>query len=228
MSKIDKPFFVVAGSPHLVLGLLDMRCSERQWQKNCDAIMEVLSESSSAAVEIDVSRLAQIPEEFGQLLTFLSIAKQIDVRLLNATPALRSELTANHSFDKIQWQEKPLPKISVKRHFIVTESEGVHIVRLTSRAIQSDLDLAQLDSDLNSLLQTEPVKHAILNLEKLAILGSSGLATLVRLSAHLKAKGGDAAVCCLQSEMKNMFEFTRIDRVVSVCDTEEQAINRFT
>jgi anti-sigma B factor antagonist len=66
--------------------------------------------------------------------------------------------------------------------------------------------------------------NAIVNLQQVNFIDSSGLATLVQGMKHCRAAGGDLYLCHLGQPLRVIFELTRLDKAFDIYATEEQAL----
>lgn len=71
----------------------------------------------------------------------------------------------------------------------------------------------------------EKPPRLVLNLEKVSYMDSSGIGTLVATLRRIHGYGGRLALCCMQEQVRNVFEITRLDKVFLICATEKEAIS---
>lgn len=109
--------------------------------------------------------------------------------------------------------------------FTTTEQDGVTIVAVEDRrfdAMVSDTyktDLARLIDEGKSKL--------CLNLEKVQFIDSSGLNVLIFCARSTREKKGALKLACPQPQVRDMFEMTRINRMIPVFATQEEALRSF-
>src|SRR5712692_299512 len=100
------------------------------------------------------------------------------------------------------------------------------IGRITVVAPRGDVDMAVAD-DLRVRL-TELVDqgrgHLVLDLGSVMYIDSSGLGALVAAMKHARAAGGDIKVCALESDVRSLFEMTRLTKIISVHATRQDAV----
>src|SRR5438477_10204254 len=105
--------------------------------------------------------------------------------------------------------------------FDVSEIGTVTVV-----APRGDVDLAVAD-DLRVRL-TELVDRGrgrlVLDLGDVMYIDSSGLGALVAAMKHARAAGGDVKVCALESDVRSLFEMTRLNKVMALHATRQEAI----
>ncbi len=67
----------------------------------------------------------------------------------------------------------------------------------------------------------------VLDLAGLEWIDSSGVGALVSLFKHVKARGGEVKAAALQRQPKEVFRLLRLESVFELCDTVDQAAQRF-
>jgi anti-anti-sigma factor len=75
-----------------------------------------------------------------------------------------------------------------------------------------------------SRLADEGHLHIVLNLRQVAYIDSVGIGEIVRTFLHLGSRGGSMAVCSVSPRTCEVLLATRLDTVIHMFDTEEQAI----
>jgi stage II sporulation protein AA (anti-sigma F factor antagonist) len=66
--------------------------------------------------------------------------------------------------------------------------------------------------------------HIVLNLQHVAYIDSVGIGEIVRTFLHLGHRGGSMAVCSVSSRTREVLLATRLDTVIRMFETEEQAV----
>ena len=93
------------------------------------------------------------------------------------------------------------------------------------------------DVDINSAPQMKKAFEAaaknkqtkiILNLDKVPYIDSAGLATLVTVLKYTKAYGGKLKLINLSSKVRGLFEITKLEKLFSIAEGEEEAIESFS
>ncbi|MEB3245191.1 MAG: STAS domain-containing protein [Vampirovibrionales bacterium] len=64
----------------------------------------------------------------------------------------------------------------------------------------------------------------VLNLEKVAMLDSFGIAAIISMLKQCQAAGGNLALFGLNEGVNRLMELTRLDRVLEIWPTEAQAV----
>ena len=97
---------------------------------------------------------------------------------------------------------------------------------VTVVAPHGDVDMAVADDVRRRL--TELVDRGqprlVLDLAAVTYIDSSGLGALVSAMKHARAAGGDIKVCALEVDVRSLFEMTRLNTVLAVHATRQDAV----
>lgn len=92
------------------------------------------------------------------------------------------------------------------------------------------------DIDINTAPEAKKVfdkiahdrqKKILFNMEKVAYVDSSGLATLVAALKGFKGSGGRLKLINLTTKVKSLFEITKLEKLFDIRDSEEDALKTF-
>ena len=67
----------------------------------------------------------------------------------------------------------------------------------------------------------------VVNLADVNFVDSSALAVLVQGMKHCRQQAGDLRICALQSQVRIIFELTRLDRAFEIFAAESEAIHSY-
>jgi len=98
--------------------------------------------------------------------------------------------------------------------------------KITVVVPQGDVDMAVADEIRQRLtgLVDQGRTQLVLDLGAVMYIDSSGLGALVAAMKHARAAGGDIKVCMLESDVRSLFEMTRLNKVMAVHATRQEAI----
>jgi len=94
---------------------------------------------------------------------------------------------------------------------------------------EGDIDIntsPQVKKAFDKLVQSKSEK-VVINLQKVAYIDSSGLATLVEILKNFKSFGGRLRLCNLSSKVKSLFEITKLEKLFDIKESEEEAVQAF-
>jgi anti-sigma B factor antagonist len=101
-------------------------------------------------------------------------------------------------------------------------TDGVPVLDLTGRLVFGD-ETKILRSAVKEIIEHGD-SSMVLNLSDLAYVDSGGIGTLVGLYTSARAAGGDLKLACPNSRVQHVLEITRLMTILSVHQSEEQAI----
>ena len=67
----------------------------------------------------------------------------------------------------------------------------------------------------------------VISLSRVTYVDSSGLATLVEILKNMKSYGGKLKLSALSPKVKSLFEITKLDKLFSIAQTDEEATANF-
>lgn len=108
----------------------------------------------------------------------------------------------------------------------VMDIEVMQLGQATVVAPKGDLDMAvadQMKRALTELIDTRQ-SRLVLDLGNVGYIDSSGLGALVASMKHARGMGGDIKICALQSDVRAIFEMTRLIKVMEAYGTRPEAV----
>lgn len=104
---------------------------------------------------------------------------------------------------------------------ITTETTDTCLI-LTLPAMELDSSQTEvLREQITPMLEESP--QAILNMEAIDFIDSSGLGSIVACQRICKGKGGQLVLCSLNNTVRDIFTLVRMDRFFAICDTLDEA-----
>jgi anti-sigma B factor antagonist len=97
---------------------------------------------------------------------------------------------------------------------------------MTVVAVMGDVDAStapQLRARLDELM-AEGRENFVVDLDGVAFLDSSGLATLVHAFKRVRIGNGDLVLARLRPEVRSLFALTRLERVFAIWDDVDSAV----
>ena len=89
----------------------------------------------------------------------------------------------------------------------------------------------EIDKEGLELLEKEALPflkektYLLINFQHTKYIDSMGLGKLVLLAREAQSRGGNLYLCGLNGEIREVFRYTEIDRIISVFDSEEEAMS---
>ena len=94
---------------------------------------------------------------------------------------------------------------------------------------EGDIDIntsPQVKKIFDKLVQDKSEK-ALVNLQKVNYIDSSGLATLVEVLKNFRSYGGKLKLSNLSNKVRSLFEITKLEKLFDIADTQEEALKAF-
>ena len=100
------------------------------------------------------------------------------------------------------------------------ESEGVTVYQ-----VSGEINI-NTSPDLKKMFEKKPTKKIVIDLEKVTYIDSSGLATLVEILKKTKQLGGALGLSAMPDKIKSLFEITKLDKLFSIFQNQQDAVVR--
>lgn len=103
--------------------------------------------------------------------------------------------------------------------------DNVIIVYLAGRL---DVHLsAEIEKEINSIIQREPTAHLLLNLKEVEYMSSSGLRIFVSTMRILKETKRKLKLAEMNNAVKKIFEVVELMDMFDIFDTEDEGLKSF-
>jgi anti-sigma B factor antagonist len=102
----------------------------------------------------------------------------------------------------------------------------IGIVRFETSQVLDELNVQQLGDELRDLVEKEYLVRIILNFERVKFLSSAVLGKIISLHKRLGKEKGRMALCSINKDVKQVFKITRLDKLIPIFDTEDEALAR--
>jgi len=113
-----------------------------------------------------------------------------------------------------------LPGTPFKLH-----SDGdVHVIEFTARSLDQSSYLTNLSKHLDDLVDRRNVRLIILDFANVQFLASSALGIIVSLQQKLDYHKGKLTMCGLRKELRQVFKFSQLDRLLTFHETRDEAV----
>lgn len=101
----------------------------------------------------------------------------------------------------------------------------VHITFMTDELGASESDSVRVE--LEAIVQ-QGFKKLIIDLSGINFITSLFIATIITISQRVRLQNGDIKICSVRTNVKKIFEITRLDKVFDIYDTYEKALESFS
>ncbi len=86
---------------------------------------------------------------------------------------------------------------------------------------------AEIEKEINSIIQNEPDSHLLMNLKDVEYMSSSGLRIFVSTMRILKESKRKLKLCNMNNAVKKIFEVVELMDMFDIFETEEEALKTF-
>ncbi|MEW5567640.1 anti-sigma F factor antagonist [Rossellomorea marisflavi] len=84
----------------------------------------------------------------------------------------------------------------------------------------------ELRERASALIESENIRHIILNLEELSFMDSSGLGVILGRYKQIKQKHGEMVVCAISHSVNRLFDMSGLFKIIRLETSEENALQR--
>ena len=109
---------------------------------------------------------------------------------------------------------------------IITKQGDVGIVNFTTTQVLDEVNVQQLGRELMELVDKHYLVKIVINFEKVKFLSSAVLGKLISLSKRISAEKGRLAFCHIRPEILQVFQITRLDKLIPILDKEDEAVRQ--
>ena len=107
----------------------------------------------------------------------------------------------------------------------IKKVDNVVVIYLSGRL---DVHLsAEIEKEINNIIQTEKQAHLLLNLKDVEYMSSSGLRIFVSTMRVLKESKRKLKLCEMNSAVKKIFEVVELMDMFDIFDSEAEALKTF-
>ncbi|HNW27334.1 MAG TPA: STAS domain-containing protein [Spirochaetota bacterium] len=86
---------------------------------------------------------------------------------------------------------------------------------------------AEIEKEINKIIQNEPDMHLLMNLQNVEYMSSSGLRIFVSTMRILKEQKRMLKLCNMNNAVKKIFEVVELMDMFDIYDSEEEALKSF-
>jgi len=125
-----------------------------------------------------------------------------------------------------RWKKRSASAMKAVKFRLTTAEIGSNEVIL---ALQGDVDLytaPELKAELIRLIETGTTR-IVVDLTSATFIDSTTLGVLLGALKRLRPAGGELSIVCPDPNIRKIFQITLLDRVFSIFETRENALNLF-
>jgi len=84
--------------------------------------------------------------------------------------------------------------------------------------------VSDVKSYIKPFLSDEDIKGIVINFESVNFIDSSGIGLIVSVFKNLQQRKASLTLCQLSAKNKEIFNMTRLDKILNIFDSEQEAI----
>lgn len=113
------------------------------------------------------------------------------------------------------------------RRLDIEEVGDATIARFIDKKILDETNIQIIGNQLFGLVEEDGRKKIILDFSNVEYLSSAALGKLITMDQKVRAAQGKLRLCCICPEIYEVFTITRLNKLFSIHDTQEQALDGF-
>ena len=103
----------------------------------------------------------------------------------------------------------------------------VVVADLKRGELQDEREILRMLDKLGEVVEKRSKVQLLLNLEKLTYVSSAGIGGMVRLMKKTIRNNGALKLCCIAPDVFEVLQVMHLDKLFSIHDTEEHALENF-
>ena len=114
-----------------------------------------------------------------------------------------------------------------RRRLEVEDIGDVTVVSFTDRKILDEQNIQKIGEDLFSLVDELGRRKILLNFSNVEYLSSAALGKFITLNKKVNAASGKLVLCCIDPQIYEVFEITKLDKFFNIQKEEQAALQAF-
>jgi anti-sigma B factor antagonist len=107
------------------------------------------------------------------------------------------------------------------------EVNGVTVVRFVDSELIHDEIISQIGRELRMLVNPEQHTQLLLDFSGVTFFSTAVLNQLMLLNKAVGKSGGNIRLCCLHSQIRDIFRICRLDRVFDIVESQQRGLAMF-
>jgi anti-sigma B factor antagonist len=112
----------------------------------------------------------------------------------------------------------------VARRIDIEEVDDTTVVRFVDKRILDETNIQIIGNQLTGLVDEDGRRKIVLDFGNVEYLSSAALGKLITLDKKVKAAKGKLRLCGIRPEIYEVFAITRLNKVFSIYDDQEKAL----
>jgi anti-sigma B factor antagonist len=114
-----------------------------------------------------------------------------------------------------------------RRRLEVENIGDVTVVNFVDRKILDEQNIQIIGDQLFSLVDEDGCRKILLNFKNVEYLSSAALGKLITMNKKVQNAGGKMILCNIEPKIYEVFEITKLDRILKIEREEQEALQKF-
>lgn len=114
-----------------------------------------------------------------------------------------------------------------RQRIVVAEVGDVTVAQFVDKKILDEQNIQMIGDDLFRLVDELGRRKVLLNFSNVEFMSSAALGKLIRLHQRLAAAGGKLILCGISKGILEIFEITKLDKMLNIVKDEQTGLNSF-
>jgi anti-sigma B factor antagonist len=114
-----------------------------------------------------------------------------------------------------------------RRRLEVEDIGDVTVVNFVDRKILDEQNIQIIGEQLFGLVDEVGRRKLLLNFSNVEYLSSAALGKLITLNKKLQAASGKLVLCCIEPQIFEVFEITKLDKFFKIAKDEQTGLQSF-
>jgi anti-sigma B factor antagonist len=110
---------------------------------------------------------------------------------------------------------------------VVTRQGGVHIVEFVVTNLVDQAEIDKIGRTMEELVESAGHPKIVVNFANLNHVSSAMLGVLISMDKKIRAMKGEMRLAGIPASIMQVFKLTRLDKLLKIFDTVDQAVLRF-
>ena len=106
----------------------------------------------------------------------------------------------------------------------VSTSGKATVVALTDRKILDEVSITEIGDQLNALVAASPDPKLVVDFTTVSHMSSAALGMLITLHKRVREKKGQLRLCGIQRNIYEVFVITRLNEILSIASSRQEAV----
>ena len=103
----------------------------------------------------------------------------------------------------------------------------VTVAKFIDKKILDESNIQVIGNQMFSLVEDDGRRKVLLDFSNVEYLSSAALGKLIVMDKKLKAAQGQLSMCAVRAEILEVFKITKLDKLFTIYDSREQALEGF-